>query len=668
MLRRQISGVLAGGLILMGVCGAALAEDYPPVTQLDAVVVTADRSQALLREVSSNVTVIGQEQIKASTAQNMEELLSQNGFYTIDQGTSKAVQIRGMRQPSLSNEMHSPVLVLLNGRRIGANNASLMGLANVDRVEIVRGPAAVQYGPSAMGGVINIITKRGLQNDFSATVEGGLGSFGLYKESLALNGGIEGFDFALGVINYSRDDYNMYNGRKRPKSEVDYNTNVNFDAGYNINEVNRIVANINYYATDALSGPSYSTRETYTTWNKYKLSNYNVAFMYDGGTLNRMFNWQASYSFGRDKSAGEGRPEAIDWWQNNNKIDVQSGNVQFGYNSDLITADIGFDYIEYEYKDYSDYGYGATKAKGEYNDFGVYFASKLRLFEQKLIFSLGGRYDHYATELKGLGRDDKEDRFSPSVGVAFLPLEWLKLRTNFSQGFKMAGPDQINGGGGYYVANYDLKPEKSKTWEAGADINWQFINASLTYFNTDWKDKIIAYDLGGWLYQYRNLKSATISGLEFAFSANLGQAFNWPSEVRPYVNLTYMLDRENKDPATRPSTKLITNVPEWMVNFGLTFANAGYDVKANLNAVYTGKMKAVDYRPGYGNPGNGAYINHTGDTVVNLSVEKGLFDIGDYGDVKLRVNVNNIFDSANESYLDYNGPGRNFYVGLIYTY
>lgn len=661
MQRRWITGALAGCLVLM-VTGFTAQADTTAASRLDTVVVTANRSQATLRDVTSNVTVITQAQIETSAAQNMAELLSQNGFFTVDQGTHVLVQIRGMNQPSMGNEMQSPILMLLNGRRIGINNASLVGLANVERVEIIRGPSAVQYGPSAMGGVINIITKRGLQDDFEVRLESGIGSFGLHKESLSVNGGVQDFDFALGVVNYGRDDFDMRNGKKRPKSEVDYNTNVNFDVGYNFNATNRIGANINYYGTEAESGPTYSTRETYTSWNNYNLSNYNVAFMYDGGTLDRMFNWAATYSFGRDKSQGKDYPMTS--WTSDNKIDVQSGNVQFGYNSGFITADLGVDYIEYDYKNNSSY---SSVSKGEYQDLGVYLASKVRFFDERLIFSLSGRYDHYETEVKGSGRDD-DDRFSPSVGVAFLPVEWLKLRGNYSQGFKMAAPDQINASGFYYISNNDLKPEKSETWEVGVDVYWQFIEAGLTYFYTNWKDKIVAVSVPGYMYQYQNLESATMSGLEFAFSADFGQAFNWQSEVRPYVNFTYMIDRENKDPATRNDTKIITNVPNWMINFGLNFSNVEYDLKANLNAVYTGKMKTRDYRGSWMDPGYGAYINHTGNVVVNLSVEKGLFDIGDYGNVKLRADVNNLFDSDNEAYLDYPGSGRNFYAGLVYFY
>lgn len=669
MQRRWITGVLAGCMVLLGTTFASMAAetDSYRVTTLDTVVVTASRSQEALREVTSNVTIITQEQIELSTAGNMEELLTQNGFYTIEQGTSKLVQIRGMNQPSMSNEMRSPILVLLNGRRIGANNVNLMGLANVERVEIIRGPAAVQYGPSAMGGVINIITKRGLQNDFSATMEGGIGSYNLHKESLSLNGGIEGFDFAMGIINYGRDDFDMHDGKKRPKSEIDYNTNVNLDLGYNFNEVNRLGVNLNYYDFKGESGPSYSNRQTYTSWSRYDLNNYNVTFMYDGGTQDRMFNWSAAYAFGENEEKGQYIDSVWGDSKSETNIDIQTGNAQIGYNGNFVSIDLGADYTQYDYK-------GTYLNKGYYKDYGVYLASKLRLFDQKLIFSLGGRYDYYKTRDKTNAWGGNDNHFSPSVGVAFLPVNWLKFRTNYSEGFKMASADQISGNStsSYtYIPNSSLKPEKSQTWEVGADVDWRFVNASLTYFYTDWKDKITGIGVGPSTYQYKNIKAATLSGLEFAFSADIGKALNWQAELRPYINFTYMLDRKNKDKTNvgffNPYTRDLPNVPDWMLNFGVTYVYSALDLKTNINAVYTGKMTTMDYRNGsmWAPP---TPAKHTGDTVVNLSVEKGLFDMGDYGRLKLRANINNIFDSNNEAYLDYPGPGRNFYVGLVYSY
>jgi len=655
-----IKASFVGILAMIGMATAAMAAEVDEygVTKMDTIVVTGSRMEESLRDVTSNITIITQEEIEAFTAQNMSELMAQNGFYTIDQGSQFLVQIRGMHQPSLGNEMRSPILVLLNGRRIGANNALLMGLANLERIEIVRGPSAVQYGPSAMGGVINIITKRGLQDDFSATMEAGIGSFGLHKESLSVNGVAKGVDFALGVVNYARDDFDMYDGQKRPKSAISHNTNVNFDLGYNFNEVNRIGANINYYGMNIESGPSYSNRETYTSWSDYKVSNYNMAFMYDGGTLDRMFNWSATYSFGKDKSNAVGRPGMA--WIDDNKIDVRSANAQIGYNGDFISVNLGSDYIQYDYK-------GTYLNEGLYRDFGIYLASKVRFFDEKVIFSLGGRYDNYKTRSKTYDWNSSDNNFLPSAGIAYIPVKWLKLRTNYSEGFRMPTPEQISGSSGWttYISNSNLKPEKSKTWEMGADVNWQFINAGLTYFHTDYRNKIVAQRVNPAEWQWQNLEGAILSGLEFALSADIGKAFNWQNEVRPYVNFTYMIDRKNNDPATKSATDTVPSVPDWLVNFGLAFANTEYDLKANINAFYSGTIRTQDYR---GGAWPAPYTNHTGDLVVNLSVEKGLFKIGKYGSIKLRANVNNFFDSKNEAFLDYNGPGRNFYLGLVYTY
>ena len=142
-------------LIALMAAGAGVAA--PPlwaqtVSTLDTVVVTANRVQEAKREVSSNITIIDSDDIKASTATTVADLVVQQGFNVVTTGDTSNVQIRGFGNLSMTTEYENTVLVLLNGRRTGNSNLAVAGLANVERVEIIRGPAAVQYGSNALGG------------------------------------------------------------------------------------------------------------------------------------------------------------------------------------------------------------------------------------------------------------------------------------------------------------------------------------------------------------------------------------------------------------------------------------------------------------------------------------------------------------------------------------
>ena len=148
------------------------------------MVVTATRDAEEIRKVPANVTVITQEGIEQSNAQNVVDLLKDQvdvvvrDFY--GNGKTASVDIRGFGETGTLN-----VLVLVDGRRV--NDIDLSGvdwtqipMDQIERIEIVRGSGSVLYGDNATGGVINIITKRP-EKPFSVQAEGVAGSYGYYK-------------------------------------------------------------------------------------------------------------------------------------------------------------------------------------------------------------------------------------------------------------------------------------------------------------------------------------------------------------------------------------------------------------------------------------------------------------------------------------------------------
>ncbi|HPM42901.1 MAG TPA: TonB-dependent receptor plug domain-containing protein, partial [Candidatus Omnitrophota bacterium] len=153
----------------------AIAEEQSQASQrLDPIVVTAARvpqrpSGSLfgttILQSSKSVDVITQEDIKRSPARTVPELLKGRVGVCVKEytgnGKTAQVDIRGFGETAPSN-----VLVLIDGRRANQNDISgtdwlQIDVDSVERIEIVRGPQSVLYGDNAVGGVINIITKRG---------------------------------------------------------------------------------------------------------------------------------------------------------------------------------------------------------------------------------------------------------------------------------------------------------------------------------------------------------------------------------------------------------------------------------------------------------------------------------------------------------------------------
>jgi vitamin B12 transporter len=327
----------------------------------------------------------------------------------------------------------------------------------------------------------------------------------------------------------------------------------------------------------------------------------------------------------------------------------------------MLSLSAGLDYVKYDVSQTDDV------AKTSMEDKAIYITGKLRFLEEKLIFSASGRYDKYTND-GNLISSSKDDNFGGAVGVAWLPVNWLKFRANYAEGFRMPTPNQVGGDMKYDNPNPGLLPEKSKTYEFGADVNWNYINGALTYFHSDWENKIVRIGVKGMprSYQWQNIKDATLAGFEGSFSADVGKAFRQNYSLSPYVSFTWLRTRKNKDPSqfiAYHDNDVLVNTPEWMISYGLNYAHPGYKIKSRLNANYYGSTITSHSTSRTG------YFRRPSGTVLNLSVEKELADLGDrFGRLTLRGEINNLTNSANEMYWSYPGQARSFYVGLRYDF
>jgi vitamin B12 transporter len=183
-------------LCCAGCAGAATAAaDAGPD---DHIVVTATRTPMPIDEVLAPVIVIDRDAIERSAAADVTDLLRFHAGLDLGRnggaGQTTAVFIRGAE----SNH----TLVLVDGVRINPGTIGLAALQNIppgliERIEIVKGPRSALYGTDAIGGVINVITRRGARNGWSAEI--GYGDYDTQQASL--NGGLatERVEFDFGV-------------------------------------------------------------------------------------------------------------------------------------------------------------------------------------------------------------------------------------------------------------------------------------------------------------------------------------------------------------------------------------------------------------------------------------------------------------------------------------
>lgn len=173
----------------------AQAEATPP----SEVQVIGTRAPAALGSVVSDVVVIDRDRIRASSADSIEDLLRREGGMQASRnggpGQTAGLMIRGSSSSS--------TLVLIDGVRIGSatlgqTDLAAISLGQVERIEIMRGPGSSLYGADAIGGVVNIVTRRG---DGAPYLRGNIagGNHASGEGYAALSGSNAGFDYALSV-------------------------------------------------------------------------------------------------------------------------------------------------------------------------------------------------------------------------------------------------------------------------------------------------------------------------------------------------------------------------------------------------------------------------------------------------------------------------------------
>jgi vitamin B12 transporter len=614
------------------------------------IVVTSSRVPQPKKELTSNVTIITKEEINESSASDLSELLAEKNLGHIQKypGTLTSVGIRGFRTETHGNDLMGKVLVLLDGRRAGTGNLAKIMTANVERIEIIRGPAAVQYGSAAIGGVINVITAKG-SGAPSASIEQKIGSNDFSMTEAMVQGKSGRFDYSGSISKSDSGSYKTAKGETYQNTGYEDQKLASLNVGYEIADGHRIGMIVHSFDVDKAGSPSYFSSpnlRAYTVQN-----NHSVDFRYDGATSSRNFSWMARYFTGKD----EYRYVDPSWgYQSSNKIDQQGAQAQVTWQPGALRLTTGFDWLKYELNS------TLKPSWASYENPAGFVLGKYGFFDDRLIVTGGVRYDDYRVNMKASeGTSRSKDNFAHQAGVAWQATDFLKLRGSYAEGFRMPSERElaanITSWGKTYIGNPDLKPESSETWEVGMDLNWKGLNGSLTWFSTDYTDMIQTKQTAPSTYTYRNIGSATVSGIE----AELSKVFALDSSswtLEPYAGYTYLLQyRDNQ------SGDDLLYTPQWNASTGLR-VHDGRGFNGAFNLAYTGKTFVQNYETGYGE-----VVPKGGFTVVDLSVSKK-FPFAVKGvkgpGITVRAEVNNLFDRDYQYVKGYPMPGRTFVFGL----
>lgn len=633
---------------------------------LEKVVVTATRDVQEVRKIPANVTVISREEIERSNAQTVVDVLrDQVGLVVRDYyGTGKnaSVDIRGFGETGLLN-----TLVLVDGRRV--NEIDLSGvdwtqipLDQVERVEIVRGPGSVLYGDNAVGGVINIITKKP-EKPFTSRGEVVRGSYLYHRESGSV-GGKWGPLSAILNASYSSTEGYRENGLLRTKDiggKVTYDLgdfiSLHFRGGFHKDDsglpggLDPITYQIDRRATLDPNNKS-STEDGYGAFGlKMKLWDWGrieTEFSYRHRMVENFFDYPAFFYTYRDDRLLETlgiTPKYIldkSFWVFKNKLTV---GLDF-YDSDfeVKAKTVFFGFPSWSHSEISK------------RSVGLYLLDEFSILPN-LILSFGFREEWVTYDIlqKNPWSKDKTKEREPaySLSLDYLFDKQSSIFFSVKRSFRFPVTDELILVFPVFKVNPAMKPQTGYHYEAGIRHSFtDWLEANLTLFWAEIKDEIF-YNPATWTNE--NFPKTRRQGME------IGAKIKPLSWITAWGNYGYIRPILREDPF---SGKDIPAVPRHKGSVGVDIDfGKGFVLNTKMN--FVGSRHFISDWRNQLDRLNGYY---TLDSKLSFTW-KGL---------KAFVGVNNLFNrkyvewattnAAGTAQLYYPSPGRNILGGLSYTF
>jgi len=454
-----------------------LADDQ--LQTLEEIVVTASRFDEKLTDVPANVTIIDQEAISNSTAQNIPDLLrTQVGIQVSDIDGNKRfydIDLRGFGETGLLN-----TLVLVDGRRVNESDLSgtdwsQISLDRVERIEIIRGGrGSVLYGDNASGGVINIITKEG--EKLKAGGEVAAGSYNTYST----NGYFGGTTLNNTLPFYFSGDLLTSEGYRD-------NSNLNMkDAGMNVNYIGIKDLKINigagyHWDNSRLPGPllasdfaaglsrtattepdNYSTtRDYYFKVTPEYFVNDDITLKMDMSYRDRTFVTYDAYQGGNFTGSSGMQTVALSP-RGSVKTDISknvTNNLIFGSDYQWSSNDITDTSLFFGSLSVGDY-------RMRKNDYGGYVQDELSL-GKKLLLSLGYRKDEAEYSFMPSNPNNitlQANAYNAGINYTYYNKSYVYL--TYSRSFRYPVFDELFS---YYTntISTDLKTQTSDNYEVG---------------------------------------------------------------------------------------------------------------------------------------------------------------------------------------------------------
>lgn len=496
--------------LLSGV--SAFASDPAAIDSLinlKGVVVSANRINVNRNSVPLTISVIDRDEIEASSESALLPVLServpglfvtQKGItgFGVSAGSAGTVNIRGVGSGN-------KVLMLFDGQPqwagvFGHSLPDTYVASDVDRVEVIRGPGSLLYGSNAMGGVVNIITRRHKQEGRRTQARVMYGSFNTQK--YMVNNGYNIGKFSSFIsINHDRTDGH------RPNSDF-HITNGFANLGYTINDRYKVTGDVSL-AKSKFQNPGKITAPILD--NKMDILRGTTSFALENkyekmsGALRLFYNW-GNHEINDGYNPGE-KPLTYLFRSDDHNVGVLLYESFRLFKGNTFT--VGIDYKNWGGHAWNnnDDGSKSELVDKTVNETAGYVIMQQDLFDM-LSLNAGVRYEHNST----FGGE-----WVPQGGVTVRPFEGNTIRASVSKGFRSPNIREMYMFG---AANPDLKPESMINYEVAVGQHFMDGNlfAEVTAFYIDGKNMISSVSINGDNrppFKNRNVGTFTNKGIEF---------------------------------------------------------------------------------------------------------------------------------------------------------
>ena len=605
---------------------AAAADEN--VEQLPEIVVSASRVPLQAKAVGSSVTVITAEEIERKQVRVVSDLLREVPGVAVHRsgtaGTLTAVRLRGAE--------HGHTLVIIDGVKVndpsssGAifNFADLLA-ADIERIEVLRGPQSGVYGSDAIGGVVNIITKKG-RGPATASLSADGGSFGTGNVSAGIRGGADGHHFSLNAASFRTSGISIAAGdEKDGYRNQTYSAKLGLRPGENLDlELfgRYVKGNVE---TDNVPRDNDDRTDSDHAMGRSRLK-YNLL---DG-------DWRHAFGAATHRK----RRTVVSRW-GTSKYDGRKSRLDYETNFFFETPAVAdathaVTFVAERETDSQTSG-GASSDIASHG----YSAEYQIGFSDRLFLS-------------GSVRHDDNERFDDTttfrVTAAYvLDGSGTRFHGSYGTGVKNPTLSQLFQQFGRVGPNPDVEPEESKGWDIGIeqsllegrlslDMTW-FDNrpTNLIYWNDagtpyDWQNPETGDD-----DFYDNLDGTSrISGLEFTARARLAKGMSLSAQYT-YTN------------AKDPDGELLPRRAEHVASLNLGYSFLDGKASVDLGIDYNGKQLNRKANP----------VMLDDFTLVNLAAAYKISER-----IELFGRVDNLFDTDYEEVPGYQTTGIGFFAGV----